>query len=54
VCAVYEVLCSFSDGHYIELGNYLVFVEEKGRLMLATRVSHRRQREAHTSYARLA
>jgi hypothetical protein len=31
VCAVSEVLCSVSDGHYTESGNSSVSDEEKGR-----------------------
>jgi hypothetical protein len=45
VCAVFEVLCLVSDGHYIASGNCSIFYEEKGRRALATRVSYRRQRE---------
>jgi hypothetical protein len=31
VCAVSEVLCSVSDGHYTEFGNSSISDEEKGR-----------------------
>jgi hypothetical protein len=47
VCAVSEVLCLVSDGHYTESGNCSVSNEEKGRRTLATPILHRRQRETH-------
>jgi hypothetical protein len=43
VCAVSEVLCSVSDGHYTESSNCSVFDEEKGRCALATRISYMRK-----------
>jgi hypothetical protein len=49
-----EVLCSVSNGHYIEFGNYSISDEEKGRCALGTRVSHlikwRRVRFARISH----
>jgi hypothetical protein len=54
VCAVFEVFCSIFGGHYTESSNCSFSDEEKGRYALATCVSHRRQREKRTSYARLA
>jgi hypothetical protein len=35
-----KVLCSVSDGHYTEFGNYSIYDEEKGRRTIGTRVSH--------------
>jgi hypothetical protein len=66
-CAVSEVLYSVSYGHYIESGNCTISDEEKGRRaiatclsylgkgrhMLDTRISHRKQREARYIGARL-
>jgi hypothetical protein len=40
VCAVSEVLCLVSDGHYTESGNCSISDEEKGRHALGTHVSH--------------
>jgi hypothetical protein len=40
VCAVSEVLCSVSDGHYTKSGDCLISDEEKGRRALGTHVSH--------------
>jgi hypothetical protein len=40
VCAVFEVLCSVSDGHYNEFGSCSISNEEKGRHALSMRVSH--------------
>jgi hypothetical protein len=36
VCAVFEVLCSVSDGHYSESSNCSIFDEEKWRCALRT------------------
>jgi hypothetical protein len=47
VCAVSEVLCSVSDGHYTESSNCSVSNEEKGRCANAIRVSYLRRRETH-------
>jgi hypothetical protein len=47
VCAVSEVLCSVSDGHYIESGNCSISDEEKGRQVLGMRILHSRKRETH-------
>jgi hypothetical protein len=44
VCAVSEVLCLVSDGHYTESDNCPVLEEEKGRRALATCVSQMKQR----------
>jgi hypothetical protein len=41
-----EVLCSVSNGHYIEFGNYSISDEEKGRRALGTRISHM-EKERH-------
>jgi hypothetical protein len=38
VCAVCEVLCSVSNGHYTESDNCSIFSEEKGRRALGTRI----------------
>jgi ribosomal protein L34 len=43
VCVLSKVLCLVSDRHYTESGNCSVSDEEKGRRVLATRVSHRRK-----------
>jgi hypothetical protein len=43
--AISKVLCSVSIGHYTESGNCSISEEEKGRCVLATCVSHRRQWE---------
>jgi hypothetical protein len=53
VCAVSEVLCSVSDGHYTESGNCSVSDKEKGRCTLDTLVLHKRKRETHTGGVRL-
>jgi hypothetical protein len=53
VCAVSEVLCSVSDGHYTESGNSSVSDEEKGRHTRATRVSYLRRRETRPHNSRL-
>jgi hypothetical protein len=53
VCAISEVLCSVSDGHYTESGNCSVSDEEKGRPTHAMRVSYLRRRETHPCNARL-
>jgi hypothetical protein len=53
VCAVSEVLCSVSDGHYTKSGNCSIFDEEKGRRVLDLRLLHRRKRETHDGGARL-
>jgi hypothetical protein len=45
VCAVFEVLCSVSDGHYTESENCSVSDEEKRRRAPGTSVSHRRKTE---------
>jgi hypothetical protein len=45
VCAVSEVLCSVSDGHYPESDNFSFSVEEKRRRTHATCVSYLRRRE---------
>jgi hypothetical protein len=42
--AIFEV-CSVSDGHYTESGNWSVFDEEKGRHAHTMRVSYLRRRE---------
>jgi hypothetical protein len=47
VCAVSEVLCSISDEHYTEFGNYSVSDEVKGRRDHTTRVSYVRRRETY-------
>jgi hypothetical protein len=44
-CVLSEVLCSVSYGHYTESDNCSIFDKEKGRRVMATRVSHTRQRE---------
>jgi hypothetical protein len=53
VCAVSEVLCSISGGHYTEFVNSSVSDEEKGRRGHATRVSNLRRRETHPRNGRL-
>jgi hypothetical protein len=40
VCAVSEVLCSVSDGHYTKFGNCSISDEEKGRRALGMHISH--------------
>jgi hypothetical protein len=45
VCAVSEVLCSVSDGHYTEYVNCSVSDDEKGRHVLWGRVSYLRERK---------
>jgi hypothetical protein len=53
VCAISEVLCSVSDGHYTESGNSSVSDEEKGRRTYEMLVSYPRRREMHPCNARL-
>jgi hypothetical protein len=53
VCAIFEVLCLVSDGHYTEFDNCLVFYEDIGRCAHATRISYLRRRETHRCNARL-
>jgi hypothetical protein len=53
VCAVYEVLCSVSDGHYTESGNSSISDKEKGRHTLWGHVSYLRKRETCPWNARL-
>jgi hypothetical protein len=53
VCAVSEVLCLVSDGHYNEFGNSSVSGEEKERCAHETCVSYLRRREMHPHNARL-
>jgi hypothetical protein len=53
VCAVYEVLCSISDGHYTESGNSSFSDEEKWRHAHAMRVSYLSRREMRPRNARL-
>jgi hypothetical protein len=45
VCAVSEVLCSVSDGHYTESDNCSVSDEEKGRRAHEMSVSYLRKKE---------
>jgi hypothetical protein len=45
VCAVFEVLCLVSSGHYTESGNSSVSDEEKGRHAHTTCISYLRRRE---------
>jgi hypothetical protein len=53
VCAVSEVLCSISDGHYTESGNSLVSDEEKGRHAHEMLVSYLRRIETRPRSAHL-
>jgi hypothetical protein len=52
VCAVSEVLCSISDGHYTKSGNSSVSGEEKGWRAHETHISYLRRRETCPCNAR--
>jgi hypothetical protein len=52
-CVVSEVLCSVSNGKYIEYGKCSTSNEEKGRRAHITHVPHLRKREMHAIGARL-